>query len=277
MSGRSSRNSRRELGERARVLDAARSTRVAWRSGDVPDRRGVRGGDVRARRRHADHLVAGGARTLELRPEQQLEADVGRGDVDDDRAACRRHVVAAAYRRRFESPAQRRPRAPCPPAALRPNHRWPSLIWIGERARRYGSVAPVRVRPGPGERGRTEPGPHRPLGGGRSGTRLRVGEVERRPAELLADQLDRAVELVVDRVRRRAGRAARGVWVCEPTSTSPVASVAERGPRQRRPVVGEAAAAPRRTRSRRRASPGCRGARARERRRRRSRRCRRRT
>ena len=80
-----------ELLARERVVsDAHRPARVLDR--DVPDAVALELHREGAGRRHADDLVAGRAERAELRAEQQLETDVGRGHVNDDGAVA--HVVA---------------------------------------------------------------------------------------------------------------------------------------------------------------------------------------
>ena len=164
IAGRSSAEHRHELGQRLRRPRASAIERVAWLQRDVADAARLERLDVRTRRRHADHLVARGRERLELRTEQQLEADVGGGHVHDERpgAASRGRLrVAHAVQRRGATCL----RAPCRPASLRSKYCMPSLTWIGERARRYGSAArtvavAVRIHARAGERGRAEPIAH---------------------------------------------------------------------------------------------------------------------
>ena len=96
-------------------------------------------------RRHPDHLVARVRERLELRSEEQRQADVGRGDVDEARPGHRQRSPLTWSRPRTGAGSARAaacPPAPCRPPTLRRNHCMPSATWIGERARRYGSVDP---------------------------------------------------------------------------------------------------------------------------------------
>ena len=184
-------------------------------------------------------------------------------------------------RRRVTAPVQAggaaRPRDAMPPAALRTNQRCPSLAWTGERASRYGSVAPIRVGAGTRDGRGAETRSHGPFGGRRTEQGLGVREVARRAPDMLADQGDRPIELVVDLGFGQPVEQAVPVRVrtdVDPDRTrtrrgAPPTTAACRRPETR---------CPRRcTRSPRTASPGCDDVRAPEPRGRRSRRSRRRT
>jgi hypothetical protein len=205
MSGRSERNS----WYISRVARASRPTdmeRVAVLQRLVSDARRLEPLGVGPGCRRAHHLVARRGERPQLRAEQQLEAHVGGGDVDDLRL---RHDEGG---HRGSGPIGRPPHGvlqPRPPSTLAWNHRMPSATWIGERAaprgrRRRSGWHGCRRWP-PRRSGRA---PARRRGG--AGQRLGVGEVASHRTGPLADQLDRAVELAGDRGRRRAGPAARG-------------------------------------------------------------------
>ena len=89
-------------------------------------------GDVGAGCGDADHVVAGGGEGGELGPEQQRQAHVRRGHVDEQGLP---QVVAPAKRRRLTR-RRRSSSMRIPPATLRPKKASPSSTCTGERARR---------------------------------------------------------------------------------------------------------------------------------------------
>ena len=86
-----------ELGQRARVVDRRERTRRVLQRHVTNAAPGQRV-DVRARRRYADDVVARGRERLELRTEQELEADVGGRDVREQWTARCSGVAHVANR-----------------------------------------------------------------------------------------------------------------------------------------------------------------------------------
>ena len=93
----------------------------------------------------------------------------------------------------------------------------------------------MRARDGGGLEARAD----REVGSRRSHERLRVREVPRRPPEVLADELDRAVELVGHVGSRRTIEQPVCVGVRADVDEAGRAGVAQRRPGERRAVVGE--------------------------------------
>ena len=214
---RSRRNSVRSSTSAADVVGAAPSTGWRGASGSWRMPQLVELGDVRARRRHADHLVAGGGERPQLRAEQQREAHVGGGDVDEARRArltSSAPGVAPPVQRRGAASSSKRHAAG--DLAPEPAHAVARLDRRAGEPVRIGAA--VAVRPGAGERGGAEAGAHRARRP-RATARRAFGYAKCAAStpRWSSISVDRAVELVVDLGAGRAGRAARGVWVCEPT------------------------------------------------------------
>jgi len=119
-----------------------------------------------------------------------------------------------------------------PPSTFRSNQCRPSLTCTGERERRHGSVSPYRL-------GRV---PASAIGFPTPREGLGVREVHRVGARLGADALDRTVELVGQLGPRHAVEQGVGVRVRAELPQAAGRHVAQLGPRQRLPVVGEEAA-----------------------------------
>lgn len=101
--------------------------------------------DEWARRRDPDDVEAGLHERPELRAEQQSKADVGRCHMSQQRLGS---SCAVSVPDQYVLPANRlrlinwrtSSSSLIPPATLRSKKRRPSSTWMGERARRYGSV-----------------------------------------------------------------------------------------------------------------------------------------
>ena len=142
---------------------------------------------------YADDVVAGVGEGGELGPEQKGQGHVRRGDVDEQGLV---QVVAPARRRRLTR-RRRSSSMRIPPTTLRSKNASPSSTCTGERASRYGSVAPYGLArvPATAEAKRG----HGPVGRRRGSQRLGIGEVSGLDPQPFTDQGDGAVELLVHR------------------------------------------------------------------------------
>ena len=137
MSGRSPAQQPVQLRRRPDVVQD-RHAPGGMAQGDVADAGALEVGHEGAGCGDADHVEAGGGERGELGPEQQGQAHVRRGDVDEQGLS---QVVAPARRRRLTR-RRRSSSMRIPPTTLRSKNSSPSSTCTGERARRYGSVAP---------------------------------------------------------------------------------------------------------------------------------------
>ena len=203
---------------------AGANDRVAWRSGTWRMPRASSASTYGPGRRDADDLEARGGERLELRAEQQLEADVGRGHVRDAAAGPRvtcRPSRSEPGSRAPERVLERHPARELPLEELHPvadlDRRAGEPVRIGARRQRVRRAC-RRARPSGSDRARAASTSRR------AGARAFGYAKSSAAGPSCARRSGRSSGRARRRRRPAAMRSSsRCVWVCEPTSTSPVA------------------------------------------------------